>query len=138
MTITYRERPYVRRRIERLLVQSPRLSLGDIAQNHYVDELGHRHNLWLTSGMRTQARKMSQELQERETSAGLREARQAFDVALEACNKPPVKREEQHDAPVLVYGDLYITVTSIRVPGGWLYHTLLANGNGIATCFVPD
>ncbi len=61
---TYRERPLNRKKIERYLVANPHLSLDDLARRYYIDRLGHKHNLYFTDGMRTQARKMLAERKE--------------------------------------------------------------------------
>lgn len=56
-----KEAPHVRRWVLRFLESNPLTTLDDIVQKQYIDKLGRRQNLYVTSGFITQARKMLQE-----------------------------------------------------------------------------
>lgn len=56
-----KERPICRRRIEKYLNEHPDTSLEDMIQGHYTDKSGHRCRLYVSDGMKIQAKRMLQE-----------------------------------------------------------------------------
>lgn len=56
-----KERPICRKRIKKYLNENPDTSLEDMIQGHSIDKSGLQSRLYLTDGMRTQAKRMLQE-----------------------------------------------------------------------------
>lgn len=68
--VIIKEAPHVRRWVLRFLESNPLTTLDDIVQKQYVDKLGHRKNLYATSGFLSQAKKMLQEQKSKPIARG--------------------------------------------------------------------
>lgn len=55
---TYRERPYLRKRILKYLAAHPDRTLEDYARRYYITRSGEKRNLFCTDGWRIQCHKM--------------------------------------------------------------------------------